>query len=93
MSEKGPARRCSMGCETFPDDVAFRHCPICGELTDRISNGIPIEQEEAERLVLHALFEEFYEKWCLERGQPFDGPLPEKPGRAVAAVSDAHDYE
>jgi hypothetical protein len=77
------ARRCDTGCETFPDDMEFKRCPICGEVTERFSNGRPIDMEEAMSIKNHATFEKIYEKHCKMLGQPYEGDeLPAGPDEA-----------
>jgi hypothetical protein len=72
-------RRCSIGCQNWPDEMIFRHCAICGELTTRINNIEPdLEREEAISLLKEHLFERYYERWCAQRGVPVDGPLPDE---------------
>jgi hypothetical protein len=71
-----PARRCSIGCESWPDEPLFTTCIYCGERTGRVRNIEPtIDREEASRLILHALFDNFYKKRCLRMGIPPEGPL------------------
>lgn len=73
-----PARRCSIGCESWPDDAIFTTCVHCGEQTRRVNNIEPtIDREEAKSLKLHELFEKFYERRCHVVGIPSDGPLPD----------------
>ena len=72
-----PARRCSIGCMSWPDDPIFTTCTYCGEHTQRVRNIKPtIEFEAARSIKLHELFEEFYERRCEKKGIPADGPLP-----------------
>lgn len=71
-----PGRRCSMGCETWPDDPLFTTCSICGEKTRRVGNGQPtVSFEDARLAKLHELFEEFYARRCEKLGIPAEGPL------------------
>lgn len=73
-----PARRCSIGCESWPDEDLFIRCTICGEATTRISNAQPtIDREAAVSAKLHELFDAFYERRCDKLGIPAEGPLPE----------------
>lgn len=65
--------RCSMCALNFPDDKRFKKCLSCDEPTDRIGNVTPMPMEEAESMLKHKQFEEFYEKW--DREQP---PLEER---------------
>lgn len=82
-----PARRCSIGCQNWPDEQIFRHCAICGEVTQRVGNAEPdLEREEAKSLLLEYLFEKYYAMWCQQRGQPVEGPLPEESPRRLEAV-------
>lgn len=70
------ARRCDMGCESWPDEPIFATCSHCGEPTRRISNGEPtITVEEAKVLKLYDLFDRFYERRCERLGIKADGPL------------------
>lgn len=74
------ARRCALGCETWPDELLYKKCPVCGEETGRFSNADGyeiVDEETALSLKAHAEFEEFYERRCRDRGVPTDGPLPE----------------
>lgn len=72
------ARRCDIGCESWPDAAIFNFCSYCGEPTTRVNNINPtISLEEAKSIKLHELFEKFYEKRCAEKGIPAEGPLPE----------------
>lgn len=71
-----PARRCSIGCESWPDNPIFTLCLHCREATDRVADIEPtIEFEEARSLVLHDLFERFYVRHCAQQGIAGDGPL------------------
>lgn len=71
------ARRCSIGCESWPDDPIFTTCSHCGEPTDRVSNAEPtMSFEEARSMKLHELFDQFYERRCATLGIPAEGPLP-----------------
>ena len=71
-----PARRCDIGCESWPDEPIFGHCAVCGESTTRFSNIDPtVDRDEARSLKLHELFEKYYERRCLKLGIPVDGPL------------------
>jgi hypothetical protein len=69
-------RRCSLGCETWPDQMLYQTCLICEEKTRRVSNVTPLPVEDAMAIYLHRRFEKFYELYCAERGQSVDGPLP-----------------
>jgi hypothetical protein len=62
-------RRCTYGCETWPDELVYNKCPVCGEDTVRYSNVHPLDADEAAR----AAFEAFYER----RGFKDDGEVPE----------------
>lgn len=58
------ARRCDLGCETWPDEPVYKKCAVCGESTKRFSNARESEiltASEAARL----MFEDYYER----RGQ------------------------
>jgi hypothetical protein len=68
-------RRCGMGCESWPDDNAYKVCPICGEKAPRYKNLEPLTPEEA----AHAAFEHFYSKWDEDHD----------PGRLYADAPDA----
>lgn len=71
------ARRCAIGCETWPDEMIFSRCSYCGEPTRRIGNLEPtVDREEATRVKLYELFDEFYERRCASLGIPSEGPLP-----------------
>lgn len=84
-------RRCSIGCETWPDDVLYARCPTCGEDTTRYKNVSPLDPDEARSLLLHAEFERYYEKRCTRRGIPVEGPLPDadEARRLVASLGPA----
>lgn len=74
------ARRCAIGCETWPDEILYKKCPVCGEETDRFSNAADYEivsREEALSRKAHAEFEEYYARRCRARGIPVDGPIRE----------------
>lgn len=72
-----PARRCSIGCESWPDKAIFNTCAVCGEPTHYVYNDEPsMTLEEAKLAKLHQLFEEFYERRCAQLGIPSEGPLP-----------------
>lgn len=68
-----------MGCATYPDELIYSMCPICGEQTDRFSNAGSdmLSKEEAELLLLKSEFEKYYERRCVRRGIPVDGDLPD----------------
>lgn len=68
-------RRCSMGCESWPDEALYARCPICGEKTRRGPNGNPLSTEDAVRKLSFIEFETYYARYCALRGQPVDGPL------------------
>lgn len=53
-------RRCSMGCETWPDDEVYRVCPECGQDTKRY-RGVTVSIEEPQ--ASHRRFEAFYNEW------------------------------
>ena len=72
-----PARRCDIGCESWPDDPIFTTCTYCGEQTRRVRNATPtVEFEEARSIKLHELFDLFYERRCEAKGIPSEGPMP-----------------
>ena len=68
-------RRCAIGCESWPDEDDYKTCPICGEVTTRYNNLLPLDSEEAASVANHARFEEFYENWCEKRGITVSGPI------------------
>jgi hypothetical protein len=71
--EKGVGRRCSIGCESWPDEPDYHECPSCGEPTTRYRNLFPLSPHDARVKRLHILFEEFYEdEWPLLR--PVENP-------------------
>lgn len=76
------ARRCDVGCETWPDDSDFKRCPVCGEKTDRFSNGRPLDMDEAQAIKRAREFEHFYARWCKDQDQPVEGDLPSGPDEA-----------
>lgn len=72
-----PARRCAMGCESWPDEPIFGTCSVCGEQTQRVRNINPtVSREYARSMKLHELFEKFYARRCARLGIPAEGPLP-----------------
>lgn len=72
-----PARRCSLACESWPNNPLFNTCPTCGEGTSLFFGAEPsITLEEAKRARLYALFEEYYARRCGDLGIPSEGPLP-----------------
>jgi hypothetical protein len=73
----GLGRRCSLGCETWPNTEEYALCPQCGSPTSKFRGVEPLDEEEARSLKLHFEFEKFYEKWCRDREQPLEGPLEE----------------
>lgn len=52
-------RRCDIGCLTWPDDPAYKTCPVCGEKTKRYRGVKPADADE----VAQAKFEAFYKEW------------------------------
>lgn len=79
-------RRCSIGCETWPDQVIYSCCPTCGEETKRYKNVTPLSEEEAQSILSHIEFERYYAKRCVRLGIPVDGPLPERQSESLAVV-------
>lgn len=73
-----------MGCEEWPDQMLYNKCPACGEQTSRFSNGDPIDEDVAKRLLLDTQFEAYYERHCAKRGIPVDGPIPDTPEQEAA---------
>lgn len=69
-------RRCEIGCASWPDKAIYMTCPQCGSKTVRFSNVHPMTDEEAESILLHQQFDAYYAKWCAQKKQPVDGPLP-----------------
>jgi hypothetical protein len=56
--------------------MIFGTCLECGGPTERVKNAEPdYEFNEARNLLLHSLFEQYYERHCADRGVPVDGPL------------------
>lgn len=72
-------RRCSLGCETWPDEMVYRKCYICGEETRRVRGESvePLSKSEAMKIALYHEFEAYYERRCRRLGIPVEGPLPE----------------
>lgn len=65
-----------MGCESWPNKPIFNTCAVCGEVTRVVQNAEPsLTLEEAKSAKLHQLFEEFYERRCVQKGIPAEGPL------------------
>jgi hypothetical protein len=69
-------RRCSLGCESWPDDDKYNSCEVCGEKTKRYRNLSPLDEDEANSRVQNIRFDAYYEKRCAERGIPVSGPFP-----------------
>jgi hypothetical protein len=44
-----------------------------------------MDVEEALSIKLHAEFELYYERYCAQRGQSVDGPLPDPPAALLPA--------
>jgi hypothetical protein len=57
------SRRCSICAANWPDEKDYQPCPECGEQTDRISEIIPMDADEARSRKRLAEFEAFMEKW------------------------------
>lgn len=74
---KKPGRRCSLCCESWPDEPIYTKCPQCGETTERFNNLVPMDPDEARSILLHEQFKAYYERRCARRGIPAEGPLPE----------------
>lgn len=70
-----PARRCAIGCESWPDKPLYAKCPVCGEETRRISNINSLSDDEAQSILLHTEFERYYQRYCEQKGQPSEGAL------------------
>lgn len=70
-------RRCSLGCQDWPDTLDFKVCLRCGEHTTRHSGLSPLPLDEAERLLRRAQFNAFYAKRCERLRIPVAGPLPD----------------
>ncbi len=70
-----PGRRCDLGCESWPDELIYQKCPVCGEPTARYTNLNPVDPDEARSVIRHKAFERFYEVHCQKKGQPVEGPL------------------
>jgi hypothetical protein len=80
VARKGqtPGRRCDLGCASWPDSDEYDICPYCDQETTRYTNLTPMDPEEASKAKSHVLFEDFYEEWCLKKGQKVAGPLEER---------------
>lgn len=52
-------RRCDLGCESYPDDVAYKTCLVCGEPTRRLNNAWPMPADEAHTKLMRAKFEQW----------------------------------
>lgn len=72
-------RRCDLGCESWPDDDEYGTCPICDEPTTRFSNLRPLDADDAQSILAHRDFNDFYAAYCSARGQTVDGPLTGDP--------------
>jgi len=59
--------------------MLYKTCLYCGETTRRVRGVSPMPRNEALSVLSHEEFEKFYVRWCLQRGQPVEGPLPEAP--------------
>lgn len=73
-------RRCTMGCESWPDSNDYQRCPICLEETVRYANLFPLPADEARSMVNHMTFDVYYHERCEKIGLPPDGPLPWRAG-------------
>lgn len=74
------AKRCSTCGLDFPNLSAFTTCPKCEGKLDRITNGKPMTQLEANHLIAEFKFERFYADYDKRR----NGPSPEEVGVAEA---------
>lgn len=70
-----PGRRCALGCGSWPDKAIYATCPECGGKTQRFTNLEPMDDADAESILLHQQFERYYERWCIQKNQPVEGPL------------------
>ncbi len=75
VERKRFGRRCAIGCESWPDLEEYERCPICGEVTTRYNNLLPLTKKEAKSRAAHARFEDFYEERCAARGVTVNGPI------------------
>jgi hypothetical protein len=72
-----PARRCAIACESWPNSPMYATCPLCGESTKTFYTADPsVTPEEARSIVLHGLFDTYYEEHCRKLGIPVEGPIP-----------------
>lgn len=84
LPTKELGRRCSIGCQTWPNDPEYAECPVCGEPT-RIYRGVhPISQEEAQKALRRAEFEDFYEnEWTPDETPITDEELEDMLGVSI----------
>lgn len=62
------SRKCSKGCEKWPDSIEYLDCPACEHSTRRIAGVTPLPEDEAEVLKKQYEFERFYiEEWPDQR--------------------------
>lgn len=68
-------RRCSLGCESWPDSDKYAVCVACGEETVRHRNLQPLDPDEAHSLKSDLEFEDYYQRRCEERNIATEGPF------------------
>lgn len=57
-----PARRCAIGCESWPDEDEYKTCFVCGEPTRRLGNVNPtMTAEDAVARLREAQFQAYLE--------------------------------
>jgi hypothetical protein len=74
--EKGKGRRCSLGCESWPNQELYAKCPYCGEETKAYTGLSPLTEDEAASILRRQEFERYYARYCALNGQSVEGDLP-----------------
>jgi hypothetical protein len=69
-------RRCSLGCQDWPDTNEFERCLTCGQSTRRYSGLTPMMLSEARSMLKQAKFNAFYAKHCERLRIPVAGDFP-----------------
>jgi hypothetical protein len=74
------ALRCPMGCENWPNNKDYAVCPICNEKTKMVMGpaSVPLTEEAAKSIKLHAEFDTFYETRWKRDESPLDPELLER---------------
>jgi hypothetical protein len=64
-------RRCSMGCETWPDTDEYSLCPICDNDTKRFRGVEPLLDQVALSKKCHAEFQRYYKNQHIADTKPY----------------------